>query len=174
MAYDPISEGGGLQQSPTCFLKMPDIKGDALHKDHPGEIPVKAWSFGGSQNVLMGKSKNTSSVAIENFVFKGTMGQAGPQLLQAMTQGKKFKSATLTCIKPKKTGEESVTYITLELSNVIVAAYNIGQAHGDTVAIDEVSLSYSKIEYKYSTEKTDRTPAGNYTGGWDIASNKVD
>jgi type VI secretion system secreted protein Hcp len=162
---------GGIMPSPSFYLKIPEIKGDAVHRDHQGEITVRSWSWGEKQNmVFRADAKNTCSVSMEDFRFRAVSGAASPQLFLLCASGKLLKSATLTCIKPKN--DDFTTYLTVELSSVIVTTYFIEGQDGSYLPADNFSLSFKKIEIKYSGEKMDRTSAGTFNASWDLTTDK--
>jgi type VI protein secretion system component Hcp len=168
---DSNFDSGGVLPSPCYFLKIPEIKGDAVHRDHPGEITLRSWSWGEKQNMVFKQDvKNTSSVSMRKFKFRATTGAASPQLFLFCASAKILKSATLTCIKPK--GNDFTTYLTVELTNVIVTSYKIEGQDGSFIPADNFSLSFRKIEIKFSGEKPDRTSAGNFSAAWDLSTDK--
>ena len=162
---------GGVLPSPSFFLKIPEIKGDAVHREHPGEITLRSWSWGENQSVAFKvDSKKSASVSMEDFKCRAVTGTASPQLFLFCASGKILKTATLTCIKPKN--NDFITYLTIELSNVIISEYHITGDDGALLPVDNFSLSFKKIEMKFSAEKTDGTPAGNFSASWDLSTDK--
>jgi hypothetical protein len=47
-----------------------------------------------------------------------------------------------------------------------------GTAGSDIIPMDQVSLNFAKIEYKYKEQKADGSLGGEIIGGWDVTTNK--
>jgi type VI protein secretion system component Hcp len=61
-----------------------------------------------------------------------------------------------------------------KLTDAMISGVNVGGAsHGDGgVPIEEVSLVFGKIDWKYTVIGTDGKAAGNVAAGWDLKANK--
>jgi len=157
-----------------CFLKFegPEIKGEA--KGLPDQIDVLAWSWGASQSGTMhvatgggaGKA-NVQDLSITKWIDK-----ASPNLMQAVTNGKQFEKATLTCRKAG--GDAPVDYLKLEMEKVIITSVSIGGSGGSDQFTENVSINFAQYKKTYTPQKDDGT-ADTAVGpvGWNIRENKT-
>ena len=155
---------------PRFFLKIDGIKGDARPKSHDGEIEIVSWSFGETQTgAVLDARKPVSSVAMRDFVFTAGTGAASSQLLLLCAAGKRLKSAVLTC--EADAGKSPQIYLTITLTDVMLASYEIRANPEDAIPLDSFSMKFVKIEFKYVPVTTDGKPGGNFTSSWDLSSN---
>jgi type VI secretion system secreted protein Hcp len=90
------------------------------------------------------------------------------QLQQALVSGKVIPTADLTYIK---TGETTLEFYKMHIENVRVdAVQESGSNEKPTVS---VSLSYSRIAWKYTMQDNTGGAGESTTGGWDFAASKA-
>jgi type VI secretion system secreted protein Hcp len=152
-------------QHPSFYLKIAEIKGEARAQVRPDEIELMSWSWGETQTVFPSETRKTGgSVAMRDFQFIAKTGAASSQLLLCCAAAKRFKTAVLTCEQDGPKGRHH--YLTITLSNVVVASYDI-DASGDSGPVDRVTLKFTKIEFTYSPQEK----GGNFSATWDLTQN---
>jgi len=154
------------------FLKIEGVDGESTDDKHKGEIELESWSFGGSNagSFSSGGGGGTGKVALQDFNFVKKTDKASAKLFTACCTGEHLKDATLVC---RKAGKEQQEFLTIVLTSAIVASYQTGGSSGsDIIPMDQVSLNYAKIEYKYKEQKADGSLGGEVVGGWDVTTNK--
>lgn len=154
------------------FLKIAGVDGESTDDKHKGEIELESWSFGGSNagSFSSGGGGGTGKVALQDFNFVKKTDKASAKLFTACCTGEHLKDATLVC---RKAGKEQQEFLTIVLTSAIVASYQTGGSSGsDIIPMDQVSLNYAKIEYKYKEQKADGSLGGEVVGGWDVTTNK--
>jgi len=67
---------------------------------------------------------------------------------------------------------ERVRYFEIELTNVMISSVKPSIEAGEILG-ERVGLKYSSVKWKYTQQKKDGGAAGNTSGGWDLATNKV-
>lgn len=151
------------------FLKIDGIDGESQDARHGGEIELNGWSFGGSQSGtgqedFSGRMR-TGKFNAQPFQFTGNISKASPKLFLACTTGQQVKNVTLFA---RKAGADQQDYMTIKLTDVLVASYQQSGATGTDIPTDQVSLSYAKIEIEYRERKPDGTLGSSVTGGFDV------
>jgi type VI secretion system secreted protein Hcp len=134
-----------------AFLEIEGIKGESTDRDHPDEIVIDSFSFGLGSTAPPGAGGGGGSgkVAVQDFHFTMRTTKASPVLMQACATGKHFKTAILTC---RKAGDKPLEFLIIKMNDVLISGYQLGgDAGGDTLPMDQISLNYSKIEFDYST-----------------------
>lgn len=156
--------------APRFFLKIDGIKGDARPKNHDGEIEIVSWSFGETQTgAVLDARKPVSCVAMRDFVFKASTGASSSQLLLLCAAGKRLKSAVLTC--EKDFGKTRQIYLTITLTDVMLATYEIWGIPEELIPVDSFSMKFVKIDFKYVALSAEGSPGGNFSASWDLSSN---
>ncbi len=154
------------------FLKLDGVDGESTDDKHKGEIQLESYSLGetNSSTFSSGGGGGAGKVSMQDFHFVKKVDKASPKLLAACATGEHIKTATLVC---RKAGGDQQEFLTVVLSPVLVTSWqNGGSASSDVVPIEQVSLAYGKIEFKYKEQKADGSLGGEVIGGWDVTTNK--
>jgi type VI secretion system secreted protein Hcp len=154
------------------FLKIEGVDGESTDDKHKGEIELESWSFGGTNggSFNSGGGGGTGKVALQDFNFVKKTDKASAKLFTSCCTGEHLKKATLVC---RKAGKEQQEFLTIVLTSVLVSSYQTGGSAGsDIIPMDQVSLNFAKIEYKYKEQKADGSLGGEVIGGWDVTTNK--
>ena len=154
------------------FLKVDGVDGESTDDKHKGEIELESWSVGAHNagSFSSGGGGGTGKVAMGDFNIVKKTDKASAKLLAACCTGEHLKKATLVC---RKAGGDQQEFLTVILSPVLVSSYQTsGSAGSDVIPMEQVSLNYGKIEYKYKEQKPDGSLGGEVIGGWDVTTNK--
>ncbi len=153
------------------FLKFaPEVKGESKDKTHAGEIDLLAWSWGlsNSGTAQHGGGGGSGKVSVQDVSLTKYVDLASSTLVNAVTTGKHFTSATLTV---RKAGGSPLEYIVIEMDEVIITSISLGGSGGEDRLTENVSMNFAKFKYKY-TEQLDTGGAGTQgTWNWDISAN---
>jgi type VI secretion system secreted protein Hcp len=154
------------------FLKVDGVDGESTDDKHKGEIQVESWSFGGtnSGSFSSGGGGGSGKVALGDFHVVKKVDKASAKLFTSCCTGEHLKTATLVC---RKAGKDQQEFLTIILSPILVSSFQAGGSAGsDVIPMDQVALSYGKIEFKYKEQKPDGSLGGEVVGGWDVTTNK--
>lgn len=153
------------------FLKIDGVEGESQDSKHKNEIDVLSWSWGetnhGSESI--GQGGGVGRVSMQDFHFTMRASKASPKLLQACASGLHIKKAVLVC---RKAGKEQQEYLEITFSECIVSSFQTGGSAGDVIPVDQISLNYAEIVYKYKEQKPDGTLGGAVPAGWNIKKNE--
>jgi type VI secretion system secreted protein Hcp len=154
------------------FLEIEGVPGESVDKAHKDEIEVESWSWGATQSgtSTVGGGAGAGRVSIQDFNFVSHTSKASPILFLSCASGKHITKATLTA---RKSGGTQAEFLTLTMTDVLISSYQIaGSEAADTVPLDQVSLNFSKIEFKYVPQTTSGAPGTPVSAGWDLKANK--
>jgi type VI secretion system secreted protein Hcp len=154
------------------FLKIEGVDGESTDDKHKGEIELKSYSLGGSNNgsFQSGGGGGSGKVALADFTFEKKIDKSSAKLLAALCSGEHYAKATLVC---RRAGKDQQEFLTVIFSPVIVSNYtNLGSEGAETIPNDRVTLNFGKIEFKYKDQKPDGSLGGEVIGGWDRTTNK--
>jgi type VI secretion system secreted protein Hcp len=153
------------------FLKIDGIQGESTDAKHKGEIDVQSWSWGLTRPVAPGGGGgggSTGRAVFQALTVVAPTSAASPNLFLSCASGKHHKSAILT---GRKAGKAQQDFLTLTLTDVLVSAYQAGGSEaGETVPLDQVSLTYSKFRMEYKAQKADGSLGSAVKAGWDVAA----
>lgn len=153
------------------FLKVEKIEGESTDAKHKNEIDVESWSWGETQagSFSAGGGGGAGKVAMQDFHFVMKVNKASPKLMLACASGQHIPKAVLTCRKAGGTQEE---YMLVTLSDCLVSSYQTGGSAGDLIPMDQISLNFSKIEYKYQVQAAGGELTSPILAGWNVKENK--
>jgi type VI secretion system secreted protein Hcp len=154
------------------FLKIDGVDGESTDDKHKGEIQLESYSLGHSNGATFssGGGAGAAKVAMQDFHFVKNVDKSSPKLHTACATGEHIKTATLVC---RKAGGDQQEFLTVVLSPVLVTTFQHGgNAAGDIVPTEQISLAFGKIEFKYKEQKPDGSLGGEVIGGFDVTTNK--
>ena len=154
------------------FLKIDGVDGESTDDKHKGEIELESWGVGASNagSFSSGGGGGTGKVAMADFTIVKKTDKASAKLFTACCTGEHLKTATLVC---RKAGGDQQEFLKVILTSVIVSSFQTsGSAGSEVIPMEQVSLDFAKIEYKYKEQKPDGSLGGEVIGGWDVTTNK--
>jgi type VI secretion system secreted protein Hcp len=160
--------------SADYFLKIDGVDGESTDPKQKGSIAITEWTWGATQNIgVVSASGGTgkSNAKVHELVVKAHMSAATTRLFMACASGEKFKTAELVC---RKSGKEQLVFYKITMSDVFVVNVRQGGggAHGELTPMEDVTLSFAKVEMEYKAQKEDGSVGAPIKGGWDLKTNK--
>lgn len=163
---------------PDIILDLEGIEGESNIEGFDNKIVCTSFSFGAMQPV--DRSRNATrtggTVEVNNISLARDHDKASTALMAALFTGKSWDSATIHFLKATgvaDTGNEE--FMTITLSNVIIADMNFGGSAGGYNMTESLSLSFSKIEFEYKVQtEAGELESGAITAVWDIYKQKAE
>ncbi len=152
------------------FLKVPDIPGPSVDAKHKGEIDVLGFSFGVSQAGAAhpGGGGGAGKAVFDDLIVLAPTSKASPLLMVACASGQHLKTAVLTC---RRTAVKTqLDFLTITLSDVTITSYEVDGADEER-PLDQLALSYAKIELSYIPVNSAGKPQPPVRAGWDVLKN---
>jgi type VI secretion system secreted protein Hcp len=149
------------------FLKIDGIPGESRDPKHKGEIELESFSWGVAQTGSPGAGGGggAGKVQVHDFHFVMTVNKASPKLFLACASGQHIKQATFVGRKAGKGQQEFLLY---KFTDVLISSYQTGGGSGETLPMDQVSLSFARIEMEYRPQKPDGSLGPPEKAGWDV------
>jgi type VI secretion system secreted protein Hcp len=158
-----------------AFMKIENVPGESGDDKHQEWIEVLSYSCGidqpRSQSASSHGSLSAERAEFAPLVFIKALDKASPKLALACASGEPLPMATLEICRA---GGDKQPYMEYKLTDVIVSSIRPGgHGGGENIPLEEVSLTYGKIEWKYTQLKVaGGKPSGNVAAGWDLKNNK--
>lgn len=151
------------------FIKIGDIKGESLDKDHKDWIEVESWSWGATQQGTFhaGGGGGSGKVDVHDFVFTKFMDVASPDLFLACANGKHHKTVEF---KARKAGEKPLVYLEYKFEDAIISSIQKAGADGDNRPTESISLNFRKLEMTYNTQEASGAKGKSPKITWDISA----
>lgn len=153
------------------FLKLGNIKGEAVDAAHKDSIDVLAWSWGMSQSgtTHMGGGGGSGKVNVQDISFTKYIDASSHALIQACCNGEHFNKAQLTV---RKAGKNPLEYIKITMEEVIISSVSTGGSGSEDRLTENVTLNFARFKYEYTTQAPTGGSGTTMTANWDIAKNQ--
>jgi type VI secretion system secreted protein Hcp len=153
------------------FIKIDDIKGEALDDKHKGEIDVLSWSWGMTQSgtAHLGSGGGAGKVHVNDLSITKYVDRASPILFKQCASGKHLKTAVLVV---RKAGGKPLEYLKITMEDLLVSAVSTGGSGGDDKLTENVTLNFARVKLEYVPQKPDGSGDASIPMGWDISANK--
>ncbi|HVD00139.1 MAG TPA: type VI secretion system tube protein Hcp [Candidatus Dormibacteraeota bacterium] len=140
-----------------CFLTIEGITGGTIDSKQPNGIKLISYSWGEENTGRLtgsGSGGGAGKVSMQDFHFSSNTSIASPLLFFACASGQHITGAVLS-VRDVATESTSSTSASLvyKLSDVLVTSFSNTGPDGDTsLATDQFSLSFVKIEVDYTPQ----------------------
>jgi type VI secretion system secreted protein Hcp len=158
--------------SGDIFLKLNGIEGESKDQKHPNEIQLETVSWGASNSTSFnyGGGGGTGKVTMQDLHFTKVIDKASSKLFYHCCSGKHFPDATLTF---RKAGGEQEEYFQVKMTDLMVSSITWSDhAGGGSLAQEQGSLSFTKIEFIYKMQGQDGKLQGQVRADWNVKENK--
>lgn len=152
----------------SIYLKHEKIKGSVTHKDFKDWLEVASveWGVGRYIGQSVGNSANREAglATISEIHIRRGIDASSPMLFESASKKKESYKVELAFVT---TGETS--YVKFELENAMLSSYSFkGNAQGGEE--ESISISFTKMEFKYIPTGTDNKPGSGIIGTFDGAA----
>lgn len=136
-----------------AFIKIGDIKGEATDNDHKDWIIIESMSSPIFRSIPEGakdSQRTKGTTTLGDIVVVRELDKSSTKLQEACANGSFFKEVEIHFCSTMKNKQEP--YLTYKLKDVIVSSYSFhGNAAGDPLPTEEVTLGYTEVEWTYIT-----------------------
>ena len=152
------------------FLKIDGIDGESSDQSHKGEIVLSSWNFGASLSTgPMGSGGGSGKVSMQSMHLTKPYDKSSIALFVACCSGQRIRTAKLSC---RKDGAPSFDFLTIALTDLVVASYNADGSDDASGVRDLITLSFGRIVCTYIGQAANGQPLPPITGGWDVIANR--
>ena len=153
------------------FLKIDGIAGESTDKAHRGELDASAFSWGEHVQVVptggAGGGAGVGKVTIGDLQVVLPTSLASPLLMVSCASGRHHATAKLTVRRDGKVED----LLVIKLQDVMITSYRAGVNESDTIATDQISLAFQKIEMTVTSIGPKGGPGQSVRAGWDVDAN---
>jgi type VI secretion system secreted protein Hcp len=155
--------GGGVGATLQAYLQIQGVSGES--EAFPGAIDIQSYSWGVSQtgSFSSGGGGGTGKVSIQDFHFTKYCDKSSPSLMDRCCSGTHFPTVKLVIVRqsdpPSDGTPASTQYLTYTLEDCLISSFSIGgSSSGEPVPVEEFSLNFTKIEFKYQSQRPGAIP----------------
>ena len=134
-----------------AYVKIGSIQGEATSEDHKDWIIIESMSAPIHRSIPQGakdQQRVRGETVLGDVVLLRELDKSSTKLAEACANGTFFPEVQIDFCTTVKNKQEP--YLTYKLKDVIVSSYSFhGNASGDPQPTEEVSLSFTEIEWNY-------------------------
>lgn len=134
-----------------AYLKLGDIKGQATEQNHKDWIIIQSMSSPIHRSIPQGArdaQRTRGETVLGDIVVVRELDKSSTKLSEACANGTFYKEVEIHFCTTVKNKQEP--YLKYKLNDVIVSSYSFhGNASGDPLPSEEITLAFSKIEWTY-------------------------
>lgn len=158
----------------NAFLSINGIKGESKYDKHTDEIEVLDfhWSVAQPHSAASGGgATRTERAHFGDLSVYKAIDKASPALAHACASGLHLSTAVLQLCRA---GGDTQLYMKYSLSDVVITAVRTGgRGYGEKIPLEEISLSYSQIEWEYfPTQVSSGQVEGRMIKNWNLKTNR--
>jgi type VI secretion system secreted protein Hcp len=171
LSAPPVSIDTAPKDSQQAFFaKLDGINGESKDSQHSGWVDVLSWGYAVSQSssAHVGGGSGVGKANFSELVLTHYVDIATPNLMKYCANGKPLSSVIISACK---VGGGLQEYMTVTLSDVLVTHCRPVGATNSPRVIEEVGLSYSKINVQTKQQNADGSMGAAVTGAWDVKQN---
>ena len=136
-----------------AFMKLSDIKGEATDNEHKDWIIIQSLDSAVRRSIPAGAKdaqRSRGDTALEDVSVVRELDKSSTKLQEACANGTFYDEVEIHLTTQVKNKQQP--YLTYKLKNVIVTSYGFeGSAAGDLLPVEQVTLSYTEVEWTYVT-----------------------
>ena len=137
----------------AAFMKLGDIKGEATDNEHKDWIIIESMSSPLFRSIPEGAKdaqRSRGDTTLGDVVVVRELDKSSTKLQEACANGTFYDEVEIHFTTQVKNKQEP--YLTYLLKDVIVTSYSFhGNAAGDPLPTEEVTLGYTEVEWTYIT-----------------------
>jgi type VI secretion system secreted protein Hcp len=155
----------------NCGSEYCGIEGESQDAAHKGEIEVRSWNWGMTQesNMHAGSGGGAGKATVKDVTFLHWVDRASPNLAKYCLTGKHIPEARLTV---RKAGGSPLEYLKIIMTDVITSEVRASGKNAGERIDEAVSLAFSKVSQEYVVQNAQGGSGGMVTGSFDIKANK--
>jgi type VI secretion system secreted protein Hcp len=146
------------------FLKIEGVEGEAASQQHKGEIEIDSFSWGESRTGGASGGGGGGKVQMQDFHFVMKTNKSSPKLFLACATGEHFKKALLSLRKAGET--QGLEFLKLTFTDLLVSSFQL--AGDGEVPLEQISLSFAKIEWEYTPPSASGGAGAKVTAGFNV------
>jgi type VI secretion system secreted protein Hcp len=153
------------------FANFGDIKGESTDKDHKDWVAVLGFDHGVTRRLSSGSAGARGAEAADHseFTIVKLLDAATPKLYEAACKGTHLPEVVIELWRAG--GTNPLKYMEFKLKEVLVSGViGAGDPAGPSgFPTETIKMTYGAIEWTYTKQKPDGSPAGNVSTKWSVA-----
>lgn len=158
----------------AIYLELDGVKGNVTAEGYENQINIFSLSFGVSRHISMEAgamaNRESSKPSLSSIMLTKESDNSVTELFKLATVGNTGKKATISFVN---TGSDKLNkFMSYELTDCMIASYSISASGEGGKPMENIELSYSKIEVSYTDADSTGKAGGPLRAGYDLNAGK--
>lgn len=167
------SEGTGYVEG-FGYVRFEGVDGEVTESGHEDWSDILSFSQPITRpGSAAGGTIRRGDVIMEDIVLTKELDKASPKLAESICSGSVFPEVEIH-ITTEVSDEGRATFLVYELTNVIVAGYQVnGSANSDFRPVETISINFEEINVTYTEIDHDGESKGNIEYSWKVEEGEI-
>jgi type VI secretion system secreted protein Hcp len=135
------------------FMKLGDIKGEAMSPGHEEWIKIESFSWGESSRIQPSSGQPSGKRQHKPLTCTKVLDKSSPKIMEGCSEGTMYNEVKIELLSSDPTGRLE-PYLIITMQDVIISSYSIsGSGDADDRPTEEIAFTYQKITWTYSVGK---------------------
>ena len=149
------------------YMKIDDIEGESVDREHRNEIELYGISWNSSREQSpVGSGRNRGKINHSPIRITKSIDKASPYIMEANWKGKTIDQVEITLV----TGSDNFEYMTIVLENVMISSYLTRQGELPGKPYEFIGLSFEKIRVLYKSQNDDGSEGDEHEVEYDVVA----
>jgi len=134
----------------AIYLKNDKLKGSATDSNFKDQVELSSFQWGAGLGVssARGGDRTTSEPSVSEITGTKVTDKSSERFFKALLKGDPVGDTEVAFTAAVK--GESVAYLTVKLSDVIVSGYSVSHGGGSEMPSESVSLNFTKFDWSFT------------------------
>ena len=156
----------------AIYFKNDKLKGSVTTANFEDQVEFDSFQWGAGLGVssARGGDRTVSEPSVSEISASKQTDKSSDKFFKALLLGDHIGDAEIAFTAAVK--GESVAYLTIKLSDVIVSGFSISSGGGDGMPLESVSLNFSKFDWSFTGRDKDHQGSPTHLI-YDLMENKI-
>jgi type VI secretion system secreted protein Hcp len=142
----------------NIYLKLDGVNGESVDENHQGWIELESfkWNVKNEASFATGQGGQATQGHVDKISIDKVCDLSSVTLFKNCTTGKHIKNGKIECLKLD--GEARVTYLSVELTDIMVAKVDWSASGSEAVLHESVDLEFAEFNKIYTLQQDVGSP----------------
>jgi type VI secretion system secreted protein Hcp len=158
----------------NIYLKLDGVNGESVDENHQGWIELESfkWNVKNDASFATGQGGQATQGHVDKISIDKICDLSSVTLFKNCTTGKHIKNGRIECLKLD--GESRVTYLSVDLTDIMVAKVDWSGSGAEAVLHESVELEFAEFNKTYTLQEDPGSPGTQMPFKYNRQTSKAD
>lgn len=159
-----------LSANAAIYMFIDGVPGDSQDQDHRDWIDISSVEESMTQSFDPLSGGRTGRATLLDTVINKELDRTSPVLRQELTSGRPLQQVIIS-VTTSAAGGPRIEYFRLTYTDVLLTSISMQGTGGEATLAEDVSFTFSRVEWRYTPIDDRGIPGASITTGWDVLAN---